>query len=176
MMRSRRIRTGLIAAGVLLATPALPAAASPQPSAPGGASRVESAPAGSGSHTVVLLTGDRVTLSTTADGRSVYSVDPADDPGRRPIFSAYGTGDDLFVVPSDAAPYVDTGVLDRELFNVRELVREGFADGAAALPVIVTYRGEPAASALARSADALPATEQVRALPSIDGAALAGRP
>jgi subtilisin family serine protease len=120
----------------------------------------------------VLLTGDRVTLTTTADGRSVYSVDPADEPRRRPIFSAYGTGDDLFVVPSDAAPYVDSGVLDRDLFNVRELVREGLADGAAALPVIVSYRGEPAASTLARSADALPATEKVHALPSIDGAAL----
>jgi subtilisin family serine protease len=178
MKRSRRTLAGLVAAGVviaggaLVATPAVPAAASPQPAAPGGAPRAE---ATSPSHTVVLLTGDRVTLTTNADGRTVYSVDPADDPGRRPVFSAYGTGDDLFVVPSDAAPYVDTGVLDRELFNVRELVREGFADGAAALPVIVTYRGEPAASALARSADALPATETVRALPSIDGAALTVR-
>jgi subtilisin family serine protease len=171
MTRRRRALAGLIAGGVLIATPTLPAAASPQP--PG--SHVDSVSATSASHTVVLLTGDRVTVTTTEDGRSVYSVDPAGDPRRRPVFSAYGTGDDLFVVPSDAAPYVDTGLLDRELFNVRELVREGLADGAAALPVIVTYHGEPAASALARSADALPATEKVRALPSIDGAALAVR-
>jgi subtilisin family serine protease len=168
MMRSRRTLAALLAGGVLIATPAVPAAANPQPPV----SHVEST---STSHTVVLLTGDRVTLTTTADGKSVYSVDPADDARRRPVFSAYGTGDDLFVVPSDAAPYVETGVLDRELFNVRELVREGLADGAAALPVIVTYRGAPTASTLAKSADALPATEEVRALPSIDGAALTVR-
>ena len=174
MFRGRRVLARIAAGavfvtgGALLATPTTPAAAGSPPSGSG----VESAPAGSSSHTVVLLTGDRVTVTTTVDGRTVYSVDPADDPERRPVFTAYGSDDDLFVVPSDAAAYVNAGVLDRDLFNVRELVREGIADGAAAVPVIVSYRGDPAAGTLARTADALPATEGVRALPSIDGAAL----
>ncbi|MER7415903.1 S8 family serine peptidase [Micromonospora peucetia] len=119
-----------------------------------------------------LLTGDTVTVTTGADGRSTYMVDAADDPDRAVTFTTQGDRDDLYVIPSDAAPYVTAGVLERDLFNVRELVRQGITGTAKSLPVIVTFDGDPTAKTLTRQADALPASDNVRTLTSIDGAAL----
>ncbi|GAB3154601.1 hypothetical protein GCM10027290_49390 [Micromonospora sonneratiae] len=125
-----------------------------------------------GTHRVPLLTGDVVTVTTGADGRSTYAVDAADDPVRAVTFTVHGNGDDLYVIPSDAALYVTAGVLERDLFNVRELVRQGITGTAKDVPVIVTFRGDSAARTLTRQADALPASENVRTLTSIGGAAL----
>ncbi|WP_405106566.1 S8 family serine peptidase [Micromonospora sp. NBC_01405] len=141
----------------------------PPPTAPS-APRPE--PGEIGTHRVPLLTGDTVTVTTGADGRSTYAVDAADDPTRSATFTVQGSGDDLFVIPSDAAPYVTSGFLERDLFNVRELVRQGITGTAKTLPVIVTFHGDPAAKTLTRQADALPASENKRTLASIDGAAL----
>ncbi|WP_229399948.1 S8 family peptidase [Micromonospora okii] len=159
---------------VLSATqPVLAAPATPDgPPPPNTPSAPQPEPGEIGTHRVPLLTGDTVTVTTGRDGRSTYSVDTADDPTRSATFTVTGSDDDLFVIPSDAEPYVTSGLLERDLFNVRELVRQGITDAAKSVPVIVTFQGDPAPKTLARQADALPASANERTLASIDGAAL----
>ncbi|GLZ32287.1 serine protease [Lentzea sp. NBRC 105346] len=80
---------------------------------------------------ITLVTGDRVQLT---NGKAV--VEPG--PGRSGIgFLQELDGADIRIVPADAAPLLARGQLDRRLFNVSELVRQGFA-GAPALPLIVS--------------------------------------
>jgi subtilisin family serine protease len=96
------------------------------------------------SHVLTLITGDRVHIDVSADGLTAATVDPAprgeDLPG--PIFQTLEVDGDLFVIPSDAAPYLDTE-LDRELFNVTDLVDQGLSDRGAALPVIIDFERAP---------------------------------
>src|SRR4051794_2694974 len=93
---------------------------------------------GSSGFTVTLLTGDRVDVTERAGGRVTTAVRPA--PGREKIgFIARGGGLDAEVLPTDAAPLVAAGRLDRRLFQVRRLGRDGFDDGHTAdLPLIAT--------------------------------------
>lgn len=81
-----------------------------------------------------------------------------------------GRSRDLLVVPSDAAGLVGSGVLGERLFDVSELVRDGYTDARiSALPLIFTYR-RPAAPDYAPIAHGIGAF--TRALPSIDAAAV----
>ncbi|GAA2966810.1 S8 family peptidase [Actinokineospora diospyrosa] len=75
---------------------------------------------------LTLITGDHVTLRKTG-GRLVPAVDPG--PGRDGVqFATAGTGDALTVIPSDALPALQAGRLDRRLFDVATLLREGYGD------------------------------------------------
>ncbi|MGN8553697.1 UNVERIFIED_CONTAM: S8 family serine peptidase [Microbacterium sp. SLM126] len=114
-------------AGVGLTT--LPAAASSVDDPP--ASR---AAAGS-SHTVTLITGDRVTVTDAPGGAPTVQVDTAvDGAGVR----TYQAGDDLHVIPDTAMPYLASGVLDQDLFNVSLLIEYGYDDASVdATPIIV---------------------------------------
>jgi len=96
--------------------------------APGSAS---AAPA-----TVTLITGDRVTLMPSADGRPNVVFDPA--PGSRPTgFDVLRDGRHVHVVPDDVASLVPD-VLDPALFDVTALVEMGYDDRhAGELPLIV---------------------------------------
>ncbi|WP_033341605.1 S8 family serine peptidase [Catenuloplanes japonicus] len=138
---------------VLAATPPAPAYA--QPAQPARPARPAPSAADIGA-TLTLITGDRVTVrpgATTVTGPDGESVGAH-------ITSA---GGDTYVYPDSALPYL--GVLDRRLFNVSLLLREGYDD----LPLIVSYRD----AATGRRADTLPAgAREVRALPSIRGRAL----
>ncbi|MFI5934235.1 S8 family serine peptidase [Actinoplanes sp. NPDC051494] len=114
--------------------------------------------------TITLITGDKVTVRpgvTTVQGPDGEQV------------GAHITtiGPDTYVYPDSAMPYVGTGLLDKRLFNVTLLTREGYTDGATdSLPVILEYQGSSFAK---RGADALPdASTEVRALPSIQGHAV----
>ncbi len=40
-------------------------------------------------------------------------------------------GDDLYVIPDEAQPYLAAGRLDRELFNVTGLIEQGYDDDSA---------------------------------------------
>jgi subtilisin family serine protease len=97
---------------------------------------------------VTLITGDRVQLSHASSGEPVAAIEAG--PGRDKVqFLAHtvqnGSEQDLIVVPDDAAPLLASGRLDPLLFNVTELVRQGFEDAAApTLPLIVTYTAAPA--------------------------------
>lgn len=98
-------------------------------------------PAGHRSSTVTLITGDRVHVSTMPDGKQTAVVVAAErgsgDPG--PGFATYDLMGHLYVIPDDVAADVG-GLLDPTLFDVSELIEEGYDDAAApALPLIVSY-------------------------------------
>lgn len=124
-------------------------------------------------HVVTLLTGDTVTVYAPTGGMSSYTVQPAARPGRSLVsFRGTTVAGDLHVVPSDAEPYLASGAVDPQLFDVSELVREGVADGTSALPLIVTYRHAPGPAAITSTTDSLPASDRTRTLPAVHGAAI----
>ncbi|MEO3841297.1 S8 family serine peptidase [Streptomyces sp. B22F1] len=168
-MSSRRLSqhvraavTALLLGGLTLpALSATPAAAGPPPLAapPAGGA------APSASATVTLVTGDEVTLDApAADGPPAVSVTPRPGSGSR-SFTTLRDGDDVYVVPDDAAGLVPE-VLDLELFNVTALVEMGYDDASTrALPLIVQGPRPLAAAGEAAREDALP-------LPALDAVAV----
>ncbi|MFS8498547.1 MAG: S8 family serine peptidase [Micromonosporaceae bacterium] len=124
--------------------------------------------------TVLLLSGDRVTHTTYADGTTTVTVDPAPRPDGRPVaFHTAHVDGDHYVIPVDAFPLLAAGTVDPELFNVTTLVEES-TGGPDRLPVIVTTGTGVLAGPVARGvlAVAAPRAEEVRLLPSIGGAGL----
>ncbi|NUP02433.1 MAG: S8 family serine peptidase [Nonomuraea sp.] len=123
-----------------------------------------------GAWNVTLITGDTVRL--TRDGGGHYAVTPEATrrpDGHTPLFRSEAGPEGIFVIPDDAQPALNAGVLDLKLFDVRYLAENGYADGTAdRLPLIVQYQGGTPKS----TARALPATAATRSLPSIHGAAL----
>ncbi|WP_446213978.1 S8 family serine peptidase [Micromonospora sp. IBSANI012] len=145
-----------LAASASAAPPARPTGPIPAAPVPG------TAPA-----RITLITGDQVDLVQAAPGRVAATVRPGS--GRERItFHTVEADGGLRVLPSDVVPYVSAGVLDPDLFDVQELVAEGYGDAAqGALPLIVRYQ-EPAAGRVRPLAGATAA----RPLESINGAAL----
>ncbi|WP_109210740.1 MULTISPECIES: S8 family serine peptidase [Microbacterium] len=94
------------------------------------------APAVAGSaHTVTLITGDRVTVTDLSDGTHAVSIDTAVEGAGARTYEAAG---DLHVVPDVAMPYLASGALDQDLFNVSLLIEFGYDDASVdATPVIV---------------------------------------
>ncbi|MFD4874964.1 S8 family serine peptidase [Streptomyces sp. NPDC058420] len=114
--------------------------------------------------TVTLVTGDKVTVTDLAGGRKTVSVErPRGATGAVRTQLANG---DITVVPDEALPYLRAGTLDRRLFDVSELLRQGLADRTTdELPLIVTYdKGAPTAT----PRDA----RRTRTLASVRGAAV----
>ncbi|SDY05579.1 Serine protease, subtilisin family [Amycolatopsis xylanica] len=95
---------------------------------------------------ITLITGDQVFVTARQDGGTDVEIKAAE--GRENVeFAKVSDGGDVLALPMDAAPQVASGRLDKRLFNVTELVREGFAGGP--LPVIVAHDG-PMAAAVTR--------------------------
>jgi subtilisin family serine protease len=120
---------------------------------------------------VTLLTGDRITLaSAVADG---VAVQPGK--GRDAVrFTVHRDRDSLFVIPSDAAPLIRAGKLDRRLFDVRGLVRAGYHDAVRdSLPLVVRYGAVSARSAAGTLSAA--GAQVTRELSVVDGAAVAAK-
>ena len=137
---------GLAALAVTTATLSLPsAAAGPEATAASGA-----APAAQTTK-VTLLTGDVVTLTHhgAGSGRDTVRIDRA--PGSTGGVQTYTVGDDLHVVPDAALPFLAHDRIDADLFNVTELVEQGYDDASVpSIPLIVQYApGVRAASAAA---------------------------
>ncbi|MGK5443797.1 S8 family serine peptidase [Micromonospora sp. URMC 105] len=153
------------AVGALVVGLAAPASADP-PARPSGPSSATTAP-GAEPARITLITGDRVELSPAASGRVAATVRPG--PGRdRITFQTIQADGGLRVLPSDVVPYVAAGALDADLFDVQELVADGYGDAAeGALPLIVRYQ-QPAGGRVRPLAGATAA----RPLESINGAAL----
>ncbi|MFF0339591.1 S8 family serine peptidase [Kribbella sp. NPDC004875] len=150
MSRSARaVAGGLAVLVALAATTTLPSQADGVAS-PGAAP--PSQPAGQ-THRVTLLTGDVVTLTETPGGQPTASVEPS--PGAGGGVQIQQVGKDLHVVPDAALPYLASGRLDPELFNVTALVDQGYDDSAvSSIPLIVQYRpGLRAAAATPQHAD-----------------------
>ncbi|MEU7578923.1 S8 family serine peptidase [Streptomyces sp. NPDC041068] len=122
--------------------------------------------------TVTLITGDKVTLTPLPGGRRTVTVDrPA---GASGAVRTSMSGGHVTVVPDEARPLLRSGALDERLFDVTELLRQGYGDhghgergAVAGLPLIVTYDTK------ARGARQLPrGVEKVRSLESVDGVAV----
>ncbi|MEU9384963.1 S8 family serine peptidase, partial [Streptomyces sp. NPDC048279] len=119
--------------------------------------------------TVTLITGDRVEVTVGAGGTTATVTDPQGRPGGAHVMSV---GSDTYVYPDEALPWIASGALDEHLFNVTELLKDGYDDGHSdRLPLIVTYSGADAA-ARARSAKAPEGARKTLTLSSITGAAI----
>ncbi|MEO3768791.1 S8 family serine peptidase [Micromonospora sp. B9E7] len=168
----RRRRTGLIALGAALTlaagfTPPAAGASAAPPTSPDRPTGIPPAAAGRAS-TVTLITGDTVTVTTGADGSTVSTVRRPD--GSTPSFHRTVLDGDTYVYPDTALSYVTSGVLDRQLFNVTELIADGYDDAHTdALPLIVTMTD---AAARARTRPTVDGAKLVRPLDSVQGAAL----
>ncbi|MEU2165300.1 S8 family serine peptidase [Streptomyces sp. NPDC019208] len=168
MSRSGSIALAAVAA---LTLGVLPAAASPgNPAGPVPPAAAPSGPHGdAGTHTVTLITGDKVTLGTAADGTAVRSFEGAN--GTTTGFHRAVIDGSTYVYPDSVLPYVSSGKLDRQLFNVTRLIADGYDDAhSAELPLIVSYTDAAAGS---RSRPKVAGSTVVRRLDSIQGAALA---
>ncbi|MEV0237332.1 S8 family serine peptidase [Nonomuraea sp. NPDC050786] len=124
--------------------------------------------------TLTLITGDVVEYAPSQGSIPSIAIKPAPRPDGAGVTFATLPGKDggYLVLPSDAASMVAAGTLDEELFDVETLAREQRVE---AIPLLVTYQGDPAPSALASAARALPAGENVRVLDSVNGAAITVR-
>src|SRR6266404_5116418 len=98
---------------------------------------------------VALITGDRVALSYTQDGRPVVAFIPAGGPQAGNGYQTLAFGSHVYVIPLDAAGYLGAP-LDLSLFDVTALVAAGYADASMPLALDVT------ASSGSTSSPALP--------------------
>ncbi|WP_327121923.1 S8 family serine peptidase [Streptomyces sp. NBC_01341] len=116
---------------------------------------------------MTLITGDVVT--THRSGTAGGTVEVRSATGTTAQARVMESGGDLYVYPEDALAYVAAGTLDRRLFNISDLVADGFDDAHRdRLPLIVSY-SETAAGL--RPTD-LPGSGRTRTLSSVHGAAV----
>lgn len=139
----------------------LPAAAAA--SAPDG-SPASHAVAGS-SHSVTLITGDRVTVTDLSDGTHAVEIDTAVDGAGARTYEAAGA---LHVVPDAALPYLAAGALDPDLFNVSLLIEYGYDDASVAATPVIVEQDDASARTFAAP---IPGLQAERSLESIGGAA-----
>ena len=153
-MSPTRLTAATLAAMLTLgALSAIPAGAAP----PTGSTALKTS-------AVTLITGDVVQLTDAGGGKKAATVTPA--PGREGVsFHTIEVDGGLRVLPSDAVPYISTGVLDVDLFDVDELIADGYGS-AASLPLIV--KDTPGL----RAEQNLAGTTTTRQLPSIGGRAV----
>ncbi|MFJ9373420.1 S8 family peptidase [Streptomyces sp. NPDC101455] len=116
---------------------------------------------------VTLITGDTVGLDSA--GR-VVGVDRA--AGRKSVpVSVRRFAGHTYVIPLDAGRLLASGRLDRRLFDVTELVADGYDDAhRGTLPLIVSYKG--AAADAAKQSVTSAEAEVERQLPAVHGQAL----
>ncbi|QHC29336.1 S8 family serine peptidase [Streptomyces sp. HF10] len=158
-------RTALLSAGLVLATVPVPGSAAAQGVTP----VVKAAPgkqAGAAPRTVTLVTGDKVTVADLGHGRKTVTVErPRGATGAVRTQTSDG---DVTVVPDEALPYLRSGRLDRRLFDVSALIRQGLTGTRAdSLPLIVGYGKGTRVPAAAPAG-----TSRTRSLPSVRGAAV----
>ncbi|MEV6594543.1 S8 family peptidase [Streptomyces acidicola] len=166
-MRRLHALWAVAGAAGLLAGAITPAAAAPAPGSPvtvpGPTPAAGTAPA---VQTVTLITGDTVTLTAGPDGKNAVDVRRGEGREAATFLSSERDGE-ISVLPADAIPLVQAGRLDPALFNITQLVKQGYTDAVTgATPVIATYAKGSATPDGAR---------RTLALPSIDGAALSAR-
>ncbi|MFD7099483.1 S8 family peptidase [Streptomyces xanthophaeus] len=158
----------LIAGTASAAAPPARAAGSAPPGATRTSGKAKAKPAPSA--TVTLITGDRVVVGS--DGGIVQLLHGQ---GREKTgFSVRREPGHTYVIPQDALRMVDDGVLDRRLFDVAQLVRDGYDDARrTTLPLIVGYRKDAARlGAFATTRDALAGVaRERRPLPAVEGEA-----
>lgn len=138
---------------------------------------------GSDEQTITLITGDVVKVKMIEDGKRAIDVEPADPNAG---VQMYTIGEDSYVIPDSAIPYLAADKLDQDLFNVTKLIKDGYGDKSlSSLPVIVEYTKSTASSVQTKkeytestassvqTKKAPKGAKKVRVLESINGAALA---
>lgn len=118
------------------------------------------APPGDGrSHTVPLITGDRVRVC--ADGVVTFLPGAGRENVRHRVVM---TKDGTIVLPGDAEALVASGVAERRLFDVTRLIEDGFADRES-LPLIVAGGADTALTAGGTGLESIGATATTPADP-----------
>ncbi|GGJ40763.1 peptidase [Streptomyces brasiliensis] len=136
-------------------------ATSPAPGPAAGAPRV-----------VTLITGDKVTVAPGPKGTS-GSVSVERPPGATGVVRVVTEGADTYVYPEETLAYVAADRLDKRLFDVTQLIAQGYDDSRAPrLPLIVTHAKNSKHAALRSTSAELPGTQTKLALPSVDGEAI----
>ncbi|MFF0431618.1 S8 family serine peptidase [Streptomyces sp. NPDC004327] len=117
---------------------------------------------------ITLVTGDTVDVVKDAEGRE--SVHFADARGASKGFQTLtGANGDTYAFPQDVLAAIASNAVDRELFNVTRLIRDGYADSRSdSLPVIVGYADKPSDATLRARVDTLPASDRGALLESVD--------
>ncbi|WP_427885198.1 S8 family peptidase [Kribbella sp. GL6] len=155
-MSSRSMRRTVPAIALLAVAGLAPAHAAP-PAQP-----VARSVAGK-SVSVTLITGDKVLVA--GGDLAKLTVEPA--AGRQHVaFVKQRYAGHAYVIPADVSKDIGSGRIDRRLFDVAELVKDGYDDASTStIPVLTTYAGT--------SKRAMPAGAKVtRQLPSIGGTAM----
>ncbi|MFE7508692.1 S8 family serine peptidase [Promicromonospora sp. NPDC057488] len=166
--RARALLATGVAAALAVGAASASAASPAGPAVPPGGSATALPPSAAGSRSVTLITGDTVTITTAADGTSVTNV--TGPGGTTSSFHRTERDGSTFVYPDAALPYVTAGTLDDRLFDVTQLLANGYDDASTdTLPLIVRYTD---AAARSRGTEPLDGSDVVRALPSVDGAAV----
>jgi hypothetical protein len=79
---------------------------------------------------VTLITGDRVRVTTGSGSCQAAEVEARSArkgiPYAERTVPGPGHSSDLLVIPSDAVALIGSGALDENLFDVSELVRDGY--------------------------------------------------
>ncbi|MFF7779002.1 S8 family peptidase [Streptomyces tanashiensis] len=137
-MRSRR-RTALLgfALAATMTAGGLAYGATPLPAT--GEDAVTAAPRDAvRTATVTLVTGDKVTVAGRAGKTLAVNVTPYR--GSASGLRTYTVGTDVYVIPRDVEALIHNGRVDKRLFNVTQLVAQGFDDAhRASTPLIVRY-------------------------------------
>ncbi|MFJ9342228.1 S8 family serine peptidase [Streptomyces sp. NPDC101733] len=116
---------------------------------------------------ITLVTGDRVALA--GDGSVAQLVRAPGHTGI--VFSVRREAGHTHVIPQDALRMIGDGVLDRRLFDVTQLIADGYDDAhRKSLPLIVSYRRDTAGAGALAARDALAGVaRERRPLPAVDG-------
>ncbi|WP_329204512.1 S8 family serine peptidase [Streptomyces sp. NBC_00683] len=171
IFRERRLRTaavgGVAVAVALSLTSQLPVAAAAATPQSGSLVQPTTEKKTATTSTLTLITGDTVALTTEADGRQAVNILSA--AGTSKTFETVsGQNGDLYVYPDDTTAAIASDTVDRELFNVSRMIRDGYGDAKTdEVPAIVDFKGTPAAAALKQKAEDLPSSDTQRVLPKL---------
>ncbi|GAA3484783.1 S8 family serine peptidase [Streptomyces yanii] len=122
---------------------------------------------------VTLVTGDTVEVVKDAGGRQSVHLGAEGASKNTGFQTMSGPNGDLYVLPDDAMDAIASNAVDRELFNVTRLIRDGYADSRSdSLPVIVDYADKPSDATLRTRVDSLPAAARGALLESVDMAGM----
>lgn len=117
---------------------------------------------------VTLVTGDTVEIVKDASGKESVHIAEADRASKH-FETMSGPDGALYVIPADAMDAIASNAVDRELFNVTRLIKDGYADSRSdSLPVIVGYADKPSDATLKERADKLPAADPGALLETVD--------
>lgn len=172
--RSARHLTALTCVGVLVASLATGLGVGAASGAGGGSAGGTNTPAGPADgaardegRSVTLVTGDVVRITDEGSGHRSIALEPA--AGREDVtFNQMTIDGELHVLPSDAVPFVGDKRIDKDLFNIDLLLKDGYDDKATkSLPLIATTGGSMG------TFSTLDATTQGATLPSIHGRSMA---